>query len=131
EVTEEELKTHHLLLIGRPDSNAVVNRFRTAFPITFGKRSFIVRHETYAHAGSAVIAVGVNPANPRYSVVVLAGLSAESTYHAPAALLKGSQAAAEVLVLPNKGKARSLVVPARELVKEFEEALVRPAQKAV
>src|SRR5262249_38097000 len=41
EVTEEDLKTHHVLLIGRPDSNAVVNRFRAAFPITFGKRSFV------------------------------------------------------------------------------------------
>src|SRR5262249_41346752 len=117
EVTEEDLKTHHVLLIGRPDSNAVVNRFRAAFPITFGKRSSVARNETYAHARSAVVAAGVHPGNPRYSLVVLAGLSADSTFHAPAALLKGSHAAAEVLVLPNKGKAKSLVVPARELVK--------------
>jgi hypothetical protein len=129
EVTENDLKTHHLLLIGRPDCNSLTERFRTAFPITFGSRSFTVRHETYAHAGSAVIAAGVNPVNPRYSVVVLAGLSAASTYHAPEALLKRSQTPAEVLVVPNKGKSRSLVVPPRELVRELEQANVRSAQK--
>jgi hypothetical protein len=79
EVTEDDLRSHHLLLIGRPDSNEVVARFRTALPITFGSRSFTVRNETYGHAGSAVIAAGVNPLNPRYSLVVLAGLGAEST----------------------------------------------------
>jgi hypothetical protein len=130
EVSENDLKTHHLLLIGRPDCNSLTERFRTAFPITFGSRSFTVRHETYAHAGSAVIAAGVNPVNQRYSVVVLAGLSAASTYHAPEALLKRSQTPAEVLVVPNKGKSRSLVVPQRELVRELEQANVRSAQKA-
>lgn len=129
EVTEDDLKSHHLLLIGRPDSNALVERFRKSLPVTFGSRSFTVRHETYAHAGSAVIAAGENPRNPRYSLVVLAGLSAESTFHTPTALLKSAHAAAEVLVLPNKGKPQSLVVPARELVREFEQATIGSAQK--
>ena len=39
------------------------------------------RGETYAHAGTAVIAAGENPANPRYEVVVFAGLGAEATWH--------------------------------------------------
>lgn len=129
EMTEGELRTHHLLLIGRPTSNTVVDRYRAAFPIDFGSRSFTVRQETYAHAGSAVIAAGVNPLNPRYSLVVLAGMSAESTFHTPGALLKGNSSAAEVLVLPNKGKSRALVVPARQLVKEFEQPSIRSAQQ--
>jgi hypothetical protein len=130
DVTEDDLRTHHLLLIGRPDSNTLVERFRSAFPITFGSRSFTVRNESYAHAGSAVIAAAVNPLNPRYSLVVFAGLSAESTFHAPSALLHGRHLAAEVLVLPKKGRPRSLVVPARVLVKDFEFARIRPAEKA-
>jgi hypothetical protein len=130
DVTDDDLRAHHLLLIGRPDSNTVVERFRSAFPITFGSRSFTVRNERYAHAGSAVIAAGVNPLNARYSIVVFAGLSAESSFHAPAALLHGRHPSAEVLVLPKKGRARSLVVPARELVKDFDIASVRSAEKA-
>jgi hypothetical protein len=131
DVTEDDLKTHHLLLVGRPDSNTIVERFRSALPITFGSRSFTIRNESYAHHGSAVVAAAVNPLNPRYSLVVFAGLSAESTFHAPAALLLGKHTPAEVLVLPKKGRARSLVVPARELVKDFDVASIRPAQKAV
>ena len=53
-VTEEELRSHHLLLIGRPDTNRCVERFRGAFPIRFGWRSFAVKNETYAHAGTAL-----------------------------------------------------------------------------
>ena len=131
EVTESDLRTHHLLLIGRPDSNPLVDRCRTALPITFGSRSFTVRNDTYAHAGSAVVAAAVNPLNTRYSLVVLAGLSAASTFHVAEAWLKGNHASGEVVVLPNKGKPRSLVVPARELVHSFEPTSIRSAQKAI
>ncbi|MGH7171991.1 MAG: C45 family autoproteolytic acyltransferase/hydrolase, partial [Gemmataceae bacterium] len=49
EVTEQELKTHHLLLIGRPDTNALVKKFHKDLPISFGRGSFVVRQEVYAH----------------------------------------------------------------------------------
>src|SRR5262249_8271967 len=121
DVTDADLQSHHVLLIGRPDSNAVVNRFRDALPVTFGSRSFVVRNQTYAHARSAVIAAGENPLNKRFSIVVLAGLGGESTLEAPAALTGRKAAAAEVLVLPHGEKPRALVVPARELVRELKE----------
>jgi hypothetical protein len=120
DVTEEELKTHHLLLIGRPDVNRIVERFRGSLPITFGSRSFLVRHDTYAHPGSAVIAAGENPANRRFSVVVFAGLSADATLRAAPALLKPKQHPAEVLLLANGAMPRALVTPARDLVRELE-----------
>jgi hypothetical protein len=119
DVAEPELKTHHLLLIGRPDSNALVNRFRAALPVRFGSRSFQVRGDNYAHAGSAVIAAAENPLNSRFSIVVLAGLGAESTLQAPALFRNRSQQSAEVMILPNKGKAHGLVVPAADLVREL------------
>ncbi len=115
EVTEADLKTHHLLLIGRPDGNSLVERFRAALPIAFSSRSFVVRNQTYAHPGSAVIAAAENPANKRYSLVVLAGLSAESTWHAAGALLRHGQRGAEVLVLPYGGPPQALVIPAKDL----------------
>jgi hypothetical protein len=118
DVTEADLKGHHLLLVGRPDSNSLVKRFRDAFPVSFGSRSFVVRDKTHAHAGSAVVAAGENPLNRRFSVVVLAGLSAEATLNAPPALLRRGTQGAQVLVLPYGQSAQALVVPPRDLVYE-------------
>jgi hypothetical protein len=111
EVSDSDLKSHHLLLIGRPDSNALVERFSKNLPIPFGSRSFVVRGKTYAHPGSAVVVAADNPVNPRFSMVVLAGLSAEATVFAPAKFAQGWQRPAEVLVLPNEGAAQALVIP--------------------
>jgi hypothetical protein len=123
EVTEADLKGHHLLLIGRPDCNAVVERFRNALPVRFGSRSFTVRGDAYAHMNTAVVAAAANPLNPRYSVTVVAGLSAAATLRAAPAFLRdrrGGGGAAEVLVIPNEGRPRSLVVPPAELVAELK-----------
>jgi hypothetical protein len=117
-VSEEELKSHHLLLIGRPDTNSLVERWRDKLPISFGPRSFTVLEDSYAHANSAVLVAGANPANPRYSIVVVAGLSAAATREAAPALGRGTRPG-EVVVLPHGGPPRALVVPAKELVFEF------------
>jgi hypothetical protein len=119
EVTEAELKAHHVLLIGRPDSNTVIERFRTSLPISFGSRSFTVGTEVYAHAGSAALAAAENPLNPRYSVVVIAGLSAEATLRAAPLLAGRENLKGEVVVAPHGAKPRSLVLPARDLVYVF------------
>ena len=118
DVTDADLKEHHLLLIGRPDSNAVVERVKSALPVTFGSRSFVVRGPSYAHAGSAVIAAGENPLNPRYSVVVMAGLGAESTLRLAPALARQVMPGTEVLLWAHGSPPRALVAPARELVRE-------------
>src|SRR5579884_1925936 len=107
DVTEDDLKNHHLLLIGRPDCNSVTRRCRDALPVAFGTRSFVVREEAYAHAGSAVAAAAENPLNRRYSVVVIAGLSPGATLRA--APLLPAQRAAEIVVFPDGGGVRSTV----------------------
>ncbi len=80
EVSDADLKGHHILLVGRPDTNAVAARLVKGLPVTFGPASFVLRGESYAHAGSAVVVAGDNPLSPRYSVVVFAGLGAEATW---------------------------------------------------
>jgi Phospholipase B len=115
EVTKEELQNHHLLLIGRPDTNSIVARFRAAFPVVFGGQSFTVRGETYAHANSGVIAAAENPLNGRYSVVVTAGLSAASTLRVAPQLARGGSNG-EVVLYPSGVTARALVVPAKETI---------------
>lgn len=118
DVTEKDLKANHLLLIGRPDSNRIVECVRAALPVTFGSRSFELRGKSYAHARSAVVAAGENPFNKRYSVVVAAGLSAEATLHAAPLFVQHEQPATEALLLAHGEGARALVVPARDLVRD-------------
>jgi hypothetical protein len=114
EATKDDLKNHHVVLIGRPDTNSAVARFRAALPVTFGSQSFTVRGETYAHANSAVIAAAEHPLNARYSVVVVAGMSAAATLRAAPQLARGGSDA-EVVVYPSGAAPRGLVVPAKEV----------------
>jgi len=116
DVTEEDLKTRHLLLIGRPDCNALVEKYRAKLPIQFGARSFVVREESYASPGSGVIVAADNPVNPRYSMVVIAGLSADATLRAVPRLLHNEGRSAEVFVLPKSGPNKALVLPAPDLI---------------
>ncbi|HEY7425136.1 MAG TPA: C45 family autoproteolytic acyltransferase/hydrolase [Gemmataceae bacterium] len=128
-LSEEELKSHHLLLIGRPDTNALVRRFQDALPISFGSGSFAVREEVYAHPDSAVLAAAENPANRRFSMVVLAGLDAASTLRTAPRIAARQGQAAEVLVLPHGGAARSLVLPAKDLIYEIKESVTRKGEE--
>ena len=80
EVSDADLASHHILLIGRPDSNAVAARLAASLPVKFAAASFVCRDETYAHPATAVIAAGSNPLDRRYEVVLFAGLSGEATW---------------------------------------------------
>jgi hypothetical protein len=122
EVTDENLKKHHVLVIGRPDTCGLTDRFREALPVTFGARSFTVGRDVYAHAGSALLVAAENPLNPRFSLVVIAGLSADSTLRAAPRLARSEQHACEVLLLPNNARPQSLVLPAKELVQVLQVA---------
>ncbi len=119
EVTEADLKGHHLLLIGRPDSNSLVARFRETLPVTFGPRSFEVRGDTYAHADSAVIAAAANPLDRRYAVVVIAGLSAAATLRVVPDFEEGSMSYGEVVVQAHHTGEHALVVPPKEFVRDL------------
>jgi hypothetical protein len=119
EVTDDDLQGNHLLLIGRPSCNVVVKRFEHTFPVAFGTGSFSIRPDSYAHAGSAVIAAAENPKNPRYSLVLLAGLSADSTMQTPKLMLSPAQGQGNLLLAANGEKTRHKVVPAQELVQEL------------
>jgi len=115
EVTDDDLKSNHLLLVGRPTQNSLTERFRSEFRVEFGRGSFTIADQTYAHPGSAVTAAARNPANPRLSLVVFAGLGAESTRR----VAQAATSPCEVMIWPAAGGQHSLVLPARELIVEF------------
>lgn len=107
----EAIKGKHLLLIGRPDTNSLVSRFAKNVPLTFGPSSFVLKGETFANPGTAVIAAGARPDDERYSVVLYTGLSAEATWKCVDPFgERGPQATCEIHLLPAGGKARRLVV---------------------
>ena len=105
DVTDEQLKGKHLILIGRPAANTVSKRFATAVPATFGDSSVTVAGKLYVHERTAVAAAGVNPLDKAFGLVILGGLSADSTYHAAVQFAGGYKGAggapaAEVVVYP-------------------------------
>jgi hypothetical protein len=109
DVTDDDLKTHHVILIGRPECNRLTARYRDALPVQFGPQSFTVRDAAYAHQGSAVVVAAENPLNKRFSLVVLAGLNGSSTLRTATQFMQLDRQA-EVVVYPNGGAARALVV---------------------
>jgi hypothetical protein len=119
EATDAELKERHVLLIGRPETNAVALRMSKELPVTFASGSFVLKGHTYAHPGSAIIAAGSNPMNPRYSVVVFAGLGAEGTWQCVRRIPEDDIPAAPVLVMP-VGSAPKLIATGGQEVKASE-----------
>lgn len=119
EVTEEELKNHHVILIGRPNSNLLVKRFEKLLPVTFGPHSFAVRGTTYAHPESAAIMVAENPLNRRYSLVTVAGLSGLATVRLAPEFENDTFAYAQVVVLPYNQEEENFLVAPAELTREL------------
>lgn len=107
ETTDGAMAGRHVVLIGGPTTNAIAKRFAATFPVKFGSGSVAVGDDVYAHEGTAVVAVGLNPLSPKHSTVVLAGLSADATYRVAE---QGSFPAAEVCIYPSEGGPRRLVV---------------------
>jgi len=107
EVNDSDLTGRHVVLVGRSSVNRVAARWGAGFPVAFGSASVTVGDETFAHEGTAVVAAGVNPLSPRYSAVIVAGLSADATYHAAA---RAAFPTTEVAVYPHGGKPRLLAV---------------------
>ena len=103
DLTTDEAKKNHLLLIGLPDSNCrrtnVQGPFRSVSGFVrswFETRPTLTREARIAAAESG---------QSRFSIVVMAGLEAYSTWKAAPALL--SAPASEVVVLPNGGPVKS------------------------
>ncbi len=117
DVTEEVLRSHHVIIIGRPATNAIAAKYVSAFPVRFGPSSFTIEGETYAAARSAVSVAAANPLNPRYSFVLNAGLSAWATWtHAESRQDDRRAEPAQAVVFPAPGGSRSIVFTHKDAV---------------
>ena len=79
EATEDDLRNHHLVLIGHPGTNALAARFRDQIPVPFGPHSFSIRGITYAHPETSILVAAENPMNRKFSLVLFAGLGTRAT----------------------------------------------------
>lgn len=113
DVSQEQLKTHHLLLIGRPAANGITAASQETLPVQFGDASFELRGESYAHPASAVVCTGDNPFDSRYQVVVYAGLSADATRRAVVHPEERHRPPAEIQLFPARRHPRRLAIAAQ------------------
>ncbi len=106
----EDRKDRHLIYIGWPHvlKNALNNEI--GMPVLFGERSIQTSERVFAHSRSGVIVATINPFAERYSVVIVAGLSAEATRSA-ALRLADIGHDADLVVLPHGQGAWELLVP--------------------
>lgn len=119
DITEENLRTHHIVLIGRPGCNAVTDRWSKSFPVRFGTASFEIRNEHFAHPDSAVVCAATNPLNRRFSTVCLAGLSCEGTMRVVPSFEEENFIYAQVVVFPHGREAQGFTLPAPEGIREL------------
>src|SRR5262249_37317100 len=103
DVTDDQLAANHIVLVGRPRTNAVAARGSAA---RFGPGSCEVREKLYGHERSAVIAAGQSPFAARWSLVVYAGNSSEATRM----VAERQPLDCEVFVLPHGAPPRPLAV---------------------
>jgi hypothetical protein len=113
EVTEDELKNHHVVLIGNPGTNAALSRLNPALPVHFGAHSFTVGSDTYAHADTGVAVAAANPRNPRFSVVLVAGMGPAATLRTAPKLSTWGARNGEVIVYPPGVEPLALVIPVK------------------
>ncbi|MES2206090.1 MAG: hypothetical protein V4525_04745 [Pseudomonadota bacterium] len=119
EVTEDDMRKNHILLVGRPSTNLVSARFANQVAVKFGTASFEVQDDIYANEKSAVIVASDNPLNSRYSMVMIAGLGSLGTYQLMHLFEEDTLSYAQVVVLTYGNEENAFVAPLAELSKEF------------
>ncbi|MFM9966500.1 MAG: hypothetical protein ACKV2Q_35430 [Planctomycetaceae bacterium] len=110
DVTDEDLKSQHLLIVGEPSTNSLLLRATVKSDVKFVSQSFVLRGETYADHDSAVIAASENPWNSRYSVVAFAGLSARATYRLVDSLSPEEELSPQIVLFPARRTAQRFAV---------------------
>ena len=111
EMTLAEHLGRHLLLVGRPATHAVARDWAKEWPVKFGPASVVVKGKAYAHADTGVLVAGKNPLDPRYSAVLVAGLSADATVALASRFRDRGMSAGEVVLFVRGGAAKAMVVP--------------------
>lgn len=122
EATDEELRGHHLVLLGHPGNNALAARFRNSIPVSFGPHSFVIRGVTYAHPDSSVMVAATNPLNRRFSLVLFAALGTRGTADFVRKLEEENISYSPLVLLPAGQTSHNMVLCPPEFSREIPPA---------
>ncbi|MEW6363533.1 MAG: C45 family autoproteolytic acyltransferase/hydrolase [Acidobacteriota bacterium] len=80
EVSDADLASHDLMLLGQPEDNSLVARIAPKLPVAFGKNYFRWRGKLYAHPDDGLVLVLPNPFNSKKVLYLLTATSALELY---------------------------------------------------
>jgi hypothetical protein len=79
EVSDQELNTHDVIFIGRPETNSALAAWKGRLKLDSAGAEFRVKGTAYAGGGETLVLAVPNPADAAHAVVVIAGNSALET----------------------------------------------------
>jgi hypothetical protein len=75
EVSEADIREHHLILWGDPQSNRLLQRLSGKLPVEWAGRQFKMRGKTYSTSQHLPVMIFPNPLNPEKYVVLNSGFT--------------------------------------------------------
>ena len=81
DVTEEDIATHALVIIGTPKNNTLLARIQDALPIRVNGDHIVAGNQTYRGKAPAASFIYPNPLNPERYVVVHTAVSLEGLFY--------------------------------------------------
>ncbi len=79
ELSDEDLRTHDLIFVGRPETNSALDRIAGKLGLEYDAAVFRIAGATHASDRDALALAATNPLDPHRSVLLLAGNSALET----------------------------------------------------
>jgi len=78
-VSQDDLKSKCVILLGRPETNKISQQFKDIFPIKFEEDKFTWQGITYDQPTQGVAQIVENPLDPESKIVLYTGLSGDAT----------------------------------------------------
>lgn len=91
EASEEELRHHDVVFVGRPESNSLLARWSSKLGLDYPGADFKINGEAHPSEREALILAATNPLDAAHMVLVVAGNDALSTVKAEAADLTSDE----------------------------------------
>ncbi|HEX5228128.1 MAG TPA: hypothetical protein VFW44_10480, partial [Bryobacteraceae bacterium] len=91
QVSEDELRTHDVIFVGRPETNSALARWQRKLGLDSSDGLFRIDGEPYASEANALILAAANPEDSSRMVLIVAGNSALQTVLSAKANLEDSR----------------------------------------
>jgi hypothetical protein len=79
EVSEQEMKTHDVVFVGRPETNSAVAAWKQGLGLEYEGAEFRAKGMRYGRGTDALVLAAPNPRDPAHAVILIAGNSALET----------------------------------------------------